>query len=95
MAKTKKTVEQTLTAQPVTPSNTVDIVTLPNLHPGVTGRRVYVRMLQEALTRKGFRCAATGAYDDATARAVQRMQIANGMLPNARVGTAEWAALTR
>ncbi len=96
MAKVKKAEDILETVAPVEPSApaTVDIGTLPGLFPGVTGRTVYVRMLQEALTRKGFRCPVTGVYDTNTTRAVQRMQTANSLLPDARVGAREWEALT-
>jgi peptidoglycan hydrolase-like protein with peptidoglycan-binding domain len=94
MARAKKVEDTTTTVTPVE-ITTVDIGTLPGLFPGVTGRAVYVRMLQEALTRKGFRCGVTGDYDANTTRAVQRMQTANKLLPDARVGAREWEALMR
>ena len=94
MSKTKKARVQAAPA-PVVPEvrESVEITTLPNLYPGVRGRAVYVRMLQEALIAKGYRCPVTGEYDEATTRAVQRMQISHKMLPNARVGVGEWRAL--
>ena len=75
-------------------SAVVDIATLPNLYSGVTGRGVYVRMAQGMLAARGYFCPITGEYDAATVKAVQRLQIENGLLPDTRISSKEWRLLT-
>jgi peptidoglycan hydrolase-like protein with peptidoglycan-binding domain len=92
MAKAKTAPISPITVQ--APPSVVDIATLPGLYAGVTGRTVYVSMAQGLLAAKGYSCPITGDYDAATVKAVQRLQIENGLLPDTRISSKEWRLLT-
>ncbi|MGP3924081.1 MULTISPECIES: peptidoglycan-binding domain-containing protein [unclassified Streptomyces] len=61
--------------------------------PGDINQGQIVARLQNALTKRGFECPASGRFDAHTENAVMQFQRKHGLVPDGIVGPITWAAI--
>lgn len=67
----------------------------PVLFRGVKGRRTEVASFQGHLNTLGARLIVDGIFGEKTENAVKSFEIRNGLVPDGRVGTAEWIEILK